>query len=69
MRGTVAEGKVFAKTGTLTYARNLSGYVTGADGKEYIFSLLFNNFTVPTANISMIQDRICILLANYRAED
>jgi D-alanyl-D-alanine carboxypeptidase/D-alanyl-D-alanine-endopeptidase (penicillin-binding protein 4) len=58
MRGTAAEGKLRAKTGTIDKARALSGYVTAADGRVLIFSLLANNFTTPVSAATRVQDAI-----------
>ena len=40
MVGTPAQGNLRAKTGTLNGVTALSGYVTGADGRLYTFSML-----------------------------
>ncbi|MEZ5089118.1 MAG: D-alanyl-D-alanine carboxypeptidase [Micropruina sp.] len=40
MVGTPAKGNLRAKTGTLNGVTALSGYVTGADGRRYTFSML-----------------------------
>jgi len=63
MKGTNAAGKVHAKTGTVGYVRNLSGYVESDGGERFIFSLLVNHYTVPTSSINLLQDRLCNLLA------
>lgn len=63
MRDTPAQGNARAKTGTLDKARSLSGYVTTADGQLVLFSLLCNNYTVPTREVERVQDRIVTLLA------
>ncbi|HET7620320.1 MAG TPA: D-alanyl-D-alanine carboxypeptidase/D-alanyl-D-alanine-endopeptidase [Gemmatimonadaceae bacterium] len=63
MRGTAAEGNVHAKTGSIANARSLSGYVTTADGRELIFSMLSNNWTVPARDVLRVQDAIAALLA------
>ena len=63
MRGTPAEGNVRAKTGYIDKARSLSGYVTTADGSMLYFSLLCNNYTVPTSAVNRVQDRIAARLA------
>jgi hypothetical protein len=51
------------KTGTVDKARSLSGYVTTADGELVLFSLLCNNFTVPTREVEKVQDFIVATLA------
>jgi D-alanyl-D-alanine carboxypeptidase/D-alanyl-D-alanine-endopeptidase (penicillin-binding protein 4) len=63
MKGTLAENNVHAKTGTVDKARSLSGYVTTADGRQLVFSLLCNNYTVPTRNVERVQDAIAARLA------
>lgn len=68
MRGTPAEGNIHAKTGTLDKARALSGYVTTADGRMLLFSMLANNYTVPTAEITRVQDLIGAQLATLRMD-
>ena len=68
MRGTPAEGNIHAKTGTLDKARALSGYVTTADGRVLLFSALANNYTVPTSEITRVQDLIGAQLAKLRLD-
>jgi serine-type D-Ala-D-Ala carboxypeptidase/endopeptidase (penicillin-binding protein 4) len=63
MRGTPAEGNVRAKTGTLDKARSLSGYVTTANGRVLLFSMMMNNFTVPNREVERVQDLIAAMLA------
>jgi D-alanyl-D-alanine carboxypeptidase/D-alanyl-D-alanine-endopeptidase (penicillin-binding protein 4) len=63
MKGTAAEGNVHAKTGTVDRARSLSRYVTTADGRLLLFSLLCNNFTVPNRDVERVQDAIVARLA------
>lgn len=46
MKGTCAEGNCHAKTGTLRNASGLAGYVTGLNGKEYIFAIISNGNNV-----------------------
>jgi D-alanyl-D-alanine carboxypeptidase/D-alanyl-D-alanine-endopeptidase (penicillin-binding protein 4) len=66
MNATAAQGNVRAKTGFVRYARNLSGFIKDSRQRPYLFALLFNNFSTPVAYINAIQDRICVLLSNYR---
>jgi len=66
MKGTPAEGNVHAKTGSIASARSLSGYVTTADGERLIFSVLSNNWTTPSSEVTGIADQIATALASYR---
>jgi D-alanyl-D-alanine carboxypeptidase/D-alanyl-D-alanine-endopeptidase (penicillin-binding protein 4) len=66
MRGTPAQGNVHAKTGYIDKARSLSGYVTTADGRMLLFSMLCNNYSVPTATVNRIQDSVAARLASLR---
>jgi D-alanyl-D-alanine carboxypeptidase/D-alanyl-D-alanine-endopeptidase (penicillin-binding protein 4) len=66
MRGTAAQGNVHAKTGSLDMVRSLSGYVTTADGRLLIFSVLCNNWIVPANQVTLVQDAIATRLAQLR---
>jgi D-alanyl-D-alanine carboxypeptidase/D-alanyl-D-alanine-endopeptidase (penicillin-binding protein 4) len=68
-RGTPAAGNVRAKTGYVDRARSLSGYVTTADGRMLIFSLLCNNYSVPTKAVERVQDALAIRLASLKLPD
>ncbi|GAA0520822.1 D-alanyl-D-alanine carboxypeptidase/D-alanyl-D-alanine endopeptidase [Saccharopolyspora thermophila] len=63
MGGTAAAGNVHAKTGSLTGVISLSGYVTAADGRELVFSVVFNDFL--GSSPQDLQDAIAIRLAAY----
>ena len=63
MKNTPAAGNANAKTGTLDKTRALSGYVTSADGRTILFSLIANNYTVPTREVDRVQDLIVSTLA------
>ncbi|PAP77598.1 D-alanyl-D-alanine carboxypeptidase/D-alanyl-D-alanine endopeptidase [Rubrivirga marina] len=60
-----ARGNVRAKTGYISGARTLSGYVRSASGDILAFSLLCNNYTVSTSRVNSAQDQIVELLADY----
>lgn len=67
MRGTAGEANVRGKTGTLSNVRSLSGYVTTADGRLMLYSVLANHYLVPTAYISRVQDTIAVRLSRLRS--
>jgi D-alanyl-D-alanine carboxypeptidase/D-alanyl-D-alanine-endopeptidase (penicillin-binding protein 4) len=64
MKGTPAQGNVHAKTGTLDMVRSLSGYVTTADGRLLLFSVLANNWTVSVREVERVQDVLAVRLAS-----
>ena len=67
MRATRAEGNAVAKTGSISNARALSGYVRTRDGELLAFSILANNFTAPAATINWMTDLAVETLANHTA--
>lgn len=66
MKGTPAEGRVWAKTGSMFNIRSLSGYVLTADNEPLAFSFLANNYTVPSAQIEALYDKALERLAAFR---
>ncbi len=58
---------VWAKTGSLEFVRALSGYARTPDGRMMAFSLIANNYTVPSYRIMQTMDRV--VLAITRSED
>jgi D-alanyl-D-alanine carboxypeptidase/D-alanyl-D-alanine-endopeptidase (penicillin-binding protein 4) len=65
MKGTLAEGNVRAKTGTMDNVSAISGFVTTADGEEMVFSILCNNFNVDQLEVQKAQDSILVKLASF----
>ena len=63
MNGTPAEHNIHAKTGSMTGVTALSGYVTAANGRRLVFSVLFNEFL--SAAPRDLQDAIAVRLARY----
>jgi serine-type D-Ala-D-Ala carboxypeptidase/endopeptidase (penicillin-binding protein 4) len=59
------EGRVLAKTGTISNVGALSGYITGADGRELIFSILVNGTALPSAPTRDAIDVVVRFIAGY----
>lgn len=67
MNGTIAQGKVHAKTGSMTGVSALSGYVRNARGRRLVFAVLFNRFL--SAPPRELQDAVAIRLAAHPKQD
>ena len=65
MIGTNAQRNLRARTGSLSYVRAMSGYVTTTEGEDIIFSFIVNNYDVPTSMANELQNRIGVILSNY----
>ncbi|MCA0270177.1 MAG: D-alanyl-D-alanine carboxypeptidase/D-alanyl-D-alanine-endopeptidase [Bacteroidetes bacterium] len=55
-------GRVHAKTGTLTGASALSGYLTTATGRTLVFSLMANQYSAYASQARRAQDSVLTLL-------
>jgi D-alanyl-D-alanine carboxypeptidase/D-alanyl-D-alanine-endopeptidase (penicillin-binding protein 4) len=64
-KGTPAENNLRAKTGTLSSAISLSGYVRDAAGEELAFSIMVNNFPEDADVRGSCIDPIAVLLASF----
>ncbi|HEY5820750.1 MAG TPA: D-alanyl-D-alanine carboxypeptidase/D-alanyl-D-alanine-endopeptidase [Propionibacteriaceae bacterium] len=63
MTGTKAANNARAKTGSLTGVTALSGYVNGADGRLYVFSML-SNYSGSTPR--PVENTFVVTLANWK---
>lgn len=52
------EGRVFAKTGTISNVNALSGYVVTAGGRELVFSILTNGSGLPSGRVRDAMDDV-----------
>jgi D-alanyl-D-alanine carboxypeptidase/D-alanyl-D-alanine-endopeptidase (penicillin-binding protein 4) len=67
MRGSLAVNNFRGKTGTLTFANALSGYLTTKNGQMLILSIMGNNYPGPGRDVTLVIDQICTMLAEYDA--
>lgn len=58
------EGRIFAKTGSVTHVNSLSGYLRAANGRELLFSILTNATGWPAAEIRRAMDSIVRQIAS-----
>lgn len=62
---TLAEGRVFAKSGTMSRVCSYAGYVTTVKGKTLIFAFISNNFTCSFAEIKDKYEKIMVKMAEW----
>lgn len=61
MKGTGIEGRIHAKTGSITGACSLAGYARGSDGHDYAFCIM-NEGCIKLAASRKVQDEICLAI-------
>ena len=64
-KSTPAENNLRAKTGSLSSAASLSGYVTTAAGEKLAFSIMVNNYPRYVDPRAACIDPIALLLATF----
>jgi serine-type D-Ala-D-Ala carboxypeptidase/endopeptidase (penicillin-binding protein 4) len=67
-KGTAAANNLRAKTGSLSSASSLSGYVTTAAGEKLAFAIMVNNFNPDIAPRAVCIDPIALLLASFNGK-
>jgi len=61
----LVKGNIHAKTGFISNARSLSGYVDDRKGDRWVFCLMCNNWSVSESNIDDMIDQVCLALAGF----
>ena len=65
MKGTPAERRVKAKTGTMQGVSALAGYTVTADGEPVAFAMIVENYAGPEQRVRKFLDRIAVLRSTY----
>jgi len=62
-KGTVAHGKVHAKSGTMTRVKSYAGYVTTKNKRKIAFAIIANNYNCSSFQMKKKLEKIIIKLA------
>jgi D-alanyl-D-alanine carboxypeptidase/D-alanyl-D-alanine-endopeptidase (penicillin-binding protein 4) len=62
-RGTLLEGKIVAKTGTLKGTNALSGYMIAASGQTLVFSIIANDRPLAVPSAVLVMDAALVRIA------
>ena len=65
MKGTKAENNLHAKTGTISNASAISGYLRTIDGEMLAFSIIVNNYLESRRQVELLQDRAIERLVSF----
>ena len=65
LRGTAAENNLHAKTGSMAGVSSLSGYITDAEGRRLVFSMISNNYVSDAAPIRALENRVVQALTQW----
>ncbi len=65
LKDTPASGRVFAKTGSMSNVRSLSGYLMTLDDEPIAFTFMATGFHVPGAQIDAVMNQALLRLVRY----
>lgn len=68
LKDTIGSGRVWAKTGSMSNVRSLSGYAMTLDDEPIVFSFMATGFHVPAAQIDAAMNQALVRLIKYPRE-
>lgn len=66
LKDTPASGRIWAKTGSMSQVRSLSGYLLTTEGEPLVFAFIVNGFRVPQREIDAAVDRALLRLVDFK---
>ena len=66
LKDTPASGRVWAKTGSMSQVRSLSGYLLTLEDEPLVFSFIVNGFRVPSREIDAAMDKALLRLVDFK---
>jgi D-alanyl-D-alanine carboxypeptidase/D-alanyl-D-alanine-endopeptidase (penicillin-binding protein 4) len=65
LKDTPAAGRVWAKTGSMSNVRSLSGYLMTLDAEPIVFAFMATGFRVPPSQIDAAMNQALLRLVRY----
>ncbi len=66
MKNTPANDHVWAKTGSMSQVRSLSGYIMTLDKEPLAFSIIVNGFRIPSREVDAVVDKALVKLVEFK---
>jgi serine-type D-Ala-D-Ala carboxypeptidase/endopeptidase (penicillin-binding protein 4) len=66
MKDTPASDRVWAKTGSMSQVRSLSGYIMTLEKEPLVFSLIVNGFRIPTREVDAVVEKALVRLVEFK---
>jgi serine-type D-Ala-D-Ala carboxypeptidase/endopeptidase (penicillin-binding protein 4) len=66
MKGTPAADHVWAKTGSMSQVRSISGYLMTTDREPLVFAIIVNGFRTPAREVDATVDRALVKLVEFK---
>lgn len=64
-KGQVGEGRIFAKSGTMSKTKSYAGYIHSKTGKKFIFSITANNYNCSSSALTKKMESVLNAIATY----
>lgn len=64
-KGTAAQGKIFAKSGTMTRVKSYAGFAKNNSGNMMAFTIIINNYNCTTKEIERRIEKVMVAMANF----
>ena len=65
LKDTPGGGRVWAKTGSMSQVRSLSGYLETLEGEPLVFAFIVNGFRIPSREIDAAMDKALMRLIQF----